>query len=129
MNWLIAVVGVIVFVELLLRLPVAAEARRLAHVGTRAQKTLRSARISDHWKEKVLLRYARELLRASLSLSGLILAAALPLLAGAALLQWAGIAATLTWLSSATGLLVCTLAGTAWGVYRRKTRPAQQRQS
>lgn len=119
MNWLIAVVGVIVFVELLLRLPVAAEARRLAHVGTRAQKTLRSARISDHWKEKVLLRYARELLRASVWLAVLIVIAAIPLLAVAALLQWAGVSATLTWLSSAPGLLACTVIGIAWGVLRR----------
>lgn len=120
MNGLVAVIGVVIFVELLLYLPVGTQARRLARVGSRAQQVLRSSRISDHWKEKVLLRYAQDLLRASLYLTALILSAALPLLAMAALLQWAEVSAALTWLSSSTGLLVCTLVGTAWAVVRRK---------
>lgn len=127
MNGLVAVIGAVVFVELLMYLPVAAEARRLARVGARAQQVLRSSRISDHWKEKVLLRYARDLLRASLCLTVLIFSAAAPLLVVAALLQWAGVTAALSWLSSPVGLLICTLMGTAWGLLRRQQRVARQR--
>jgi hypothetical protein len=48
----------IVAVELFLRLPLARLVRELAAVLQKVTRVITSSAISDHWKEKVLLRYA-----------------------------------------------------------------------
>jgi uncharacterized protein YhhL (DUF1145 family) len=48
-------------VEYFYRIPLANIIRALTSVAHRALRILRSKNISDHWKEIVLLRYAREL--------------------------------------------------------------------
>lgn len=63
MHWLIAALAGIAFVELLLRLPVLSKLGDLRATLFRVPGVIRSARISDHWKERALLRYASRLLR------------------------------------------------------------------
>ena len=58
MNYLAAAVLGIVFVELILRLPVIDTGKALTGVTGKSLRTISSSRISDHWKEKVLLSYA-----------------------------------------------------------------------
>lgn len=48
----------IIAVELFLRLPLAQLVRELATVLQKVTRVISSSAISDHWKEKVLLRYA-----------------------------------------------------------------------
>lgn len=48
----------LVAVELFLRLPLAPLVRELATLLQKVTRVIRSSAISDHWKEKVLLRYA-----------------------------------------------------------------------
>lgn len=61
-------------VELFLRLPFLGQIETVNRGAMRALSVVRSPRISDHWKEKVLPSYAGEILRASLALGGLIIA-------------------------------------------------------
>lgn len=65
--------------ELFLRLPLLSTVGHLQKLTHRIFKTIGSPRISDHWKERVLLIYARQLLSYSLALLILILIALLPL--------------------------------------------------
>lgn len=80
-HWQIAVLllSTLLSSELLLCLPLRTYAQHISKLLQRIFKTLRSSRISDHWKEQVMLVYARRLLRYSLVLPVLLLLALLPL--------------------------------------------------
>jgi hypothetical protein len=66
--------------ELLLRLPLRGTAKSLNQLIYKICRTLQSPKISDHWKEQVILVYARQLLGYSLLLSILLMIVVLPLL-------------------------------------------------
>lgn len=68
--------------ELLLLLPLRRNVQHLNKLLRRIFKTLHSSRISDHWKEQVIIVYANRLLRYSLLLPALILFSMLPLITG-----------------------------------------------
>ena len=65
----------VVVVELFFRLPFIASVESVNRASLRALDTVRSPRVSDHWKEKALVVYAGHLLGHSLQLSGLLLLA------------------------------------------------------
>jgi len=44
--------------EVLLRLPLLAQARHIVSITRKSAATIRSSRISDHWKERVLPAYS-----------------------------------------------------------------------
>jgi hypothetical protein len=75
MVWLLAALAGILFVEVLIRLPFFATLARFQGLTTRILKVLRSDRISDHWKERVLPRYAGQMLGATLQIGGILAAA------------------------------------------------------
>jgi len=79
--WQLAILlfGTLLSSELLLRLPLLKSVKHLNHLLRRIFKTLSSSRISDHWKEQVMLVYAAQLLRYSLLVPILLLAALFPL--------------------------------------------------
>jgi len=58
--------GVIVFVELIRLLPVTKHAYRILGVVQKALSVLKTPSISDHWKEKVLPCYSRQLIMSSI---------------------------------------------------------------
>lgn len=58
--------GIIAFVELFLRLPFFKHLHYLKSDSTKALSVISSSNISDHWKEKVIPRYARNILSSSL---------------------------------------------------------------
>jgi hypothetical protein len=80
-HWQIAVLllSTLLSSELLLRFPLRTYVQHLRKLLQRIVKTLRSSRISDHWKEQVMLVYASKLLRYSLVLPVLLLLALAPL--------------------------------------------------
>lgn len=119
MSWLAALVGTVVFVELLLRLPLWPTLKKLSSLGARAARVVRSRRISDHWKERVLLAYAGGIARHSLVLALLVSLALAPLACLAVLFEALGVA-VYALLSSWAGILVCTLAGLLYGVARAR---------
>lgn len=68
-----ALAACLVAVELFFRLPFIAQIEAVNRASMRVLDVVRSPRISDHWKEKVLPRYAGHILLASLRLGGLLL--------------------------------------------------------
>ncbi|PWE32979.1 hypothetical protein DDZ14_07770 [Maritimibacter sp. 55A14] len=68
MTWVLTIVITVLLVELLLRLPLLAEARAVAATARRAAHVVGARGISDHWKEKAVPAYAGRMLRASLML-------------------------------------------------------------
>jgi hypothetical protein len=56
-------------VECFFRLPFGKESESLLAVSKKSVRVLGSKRISDHWKERVLARYAREILKSSFYLA------------------------------------------------------------
>ena len=75
MVWVFAALAGILFVEVLLRLPFFSTLGRFQRVTTRALNVLRSDRISDHWKERVLPRYAGQMMKATLWIAGILILA------------------------------------------------------
>lgn len=60
-------------VEIALRLPFAPLAARAQATGTKALRTMQASRVSDHWKERVMLAYAKTMLGCSLRLAGMLI--------------------------------------------------------
>ena len=80
MAWLVLACGVIVSIELLLRLAIGKAISELVRTSHRTLKTIASSGVSDHWKEKAVLRYAARIFGLSTRLFLTILAASLPFL-------------------------------------------------
>lgn len=75
MNWPavgLSLLVAIVFVELILRTGFLRTAAGLLVISNKASRVLSSKRISDHWKEKVILRYSRDMMAASLRLAAVL---------------------------------------------------------
>lgn len=65
-----ALLSVICFVELFLLLPFNSSVRRILTNSQKSARIMKSSRISDHWKQKAILRYSRDMMAATLSLIG-----------------------------------------------------------
>lgn len=80
MSWILAGILCILLVEGVSRLPIVQAASTASDAARRAVRTMSAPKISDHWKEKVLLVYAGRIFGATLRL-----VAMLVLVAGLAL--------------------------------------------
>lgn len=123
MQWLLAALAGIAFVELLLRLPFFSTLGKFRGILSRVSTVLRSDRISDHWKEKVLPRYAFAMLRATLIVAACLIAAFLPFLVFSAIGPMIGIpffAFSMSWI----GILFITLVALAYAKLRSFLVPA-----
>lgn len=115
MNWVLLLLSAIVFVEIFFRLKAAARIRELQTIAAKITNTIRSRRISDRWKEKVLPRYAKLLFLQSLAMFFILIGSfsvfylvwALSLL-----FDWNFIETGL----SVPGLIVSTAAAAAWAM-------------
>jgi hypothetical protein len=120
-SWVLLVAGTVLAVELFLRLPIVATARRLLGTARKAQRTIRSPRVSDHWKEKVLLAYAGRLFVSSLVVCGLIVLAVLPFVLLAMAGAWLGIDVAGR-MMQATGIAVSVVVASGYIMLRRRPR-------
>ena len=68
MSYLAVCLICIAAIELFIRLPFLKHVKRLTEVGRKSSWVLGSKRISDHWKEKVLQRYSRDMAVCSIAL-------------------------------------------------------------
>lgn len=68
MSYLLVILASFIAVELFVRLPVLAQVHRLFGMTRKAGHVIAAPAVSDHWKERVMLRYAREILVSSLAL-------------------------------------------------------------
>ncbi|TQV79275.1 hypothetical protein [Denitrobaculum tricleocarpae] len=82
MNYLLVILASFIAVELFLRLPVIDQVHQLFGTTHKAGHVITARAVSDHWKERVMLRYAREIMLSSvklvLFLTGVLMLAVLP---------------------------------------------------
>ncbi len=72
MSWALLILASLCFVVIFIHLGVLERVDGLNKILTKVVKTIRSADISDHWKEKVLPRYAFQLFKGSLSIAAVL---------------------------------------------------------
>jgi len=122
MNYLALGILCVFAIELFFHLPVLDPIRGLINVSQKTVKVLSSSRISDHWKEKVLLRYSRDMALASIKI-GLGLTFVLILVSAGALsidLVLPGEVTTLEYAVTGEGLLLATLISIAYLFLRKR---------
>jgi hypothetical protein len=68
MTYLAACLICVAAIELFVRLPFLKQVARLGEIGRKTKWVIGSSRISDHWKEKVLQRYSRDMAVCSITL-------------------------------------------------------------
>lgn len=88
-------------------------------VSARALRVMRSGRISEHWKEKALMGYARQMLFASSGL-GAILLGVLALVHGAVRVGDAAIGGYGAFLFGPVGLILSFAAAVGWAWWRAR---------
>ena len=71
MEYLIVAFVSVLAVEIFLRLPVRQVVNELWTVSQKASRTVMSRHISDHWKEKVMLVYARKVFSCTIKLAAI----------------------------------------------------------
>lgn len=109
------------FVEGLLRLPIMRRVTSMGQTLVRVRFVLGASSVSDHWKERALLTYARRLWMDSAILFLCLLLLGAPLLLVLELLDHLG-AFNPDMLYSVDGLFVATLAGTVYSLLRSRCR-------
>lgn len=84
MSYLLIVLASVIAVELFVRLPVIDQVHQLFGTTQKAGHIIAAKAVSDHWKERVMLRYAREIMLSSVKLvvfmTGVLFLAVLPAL-------------------------------------------------
>ena len=118
-SWLLVIGVSCLAAELFSRLPFEPTVSRMARCGARAGRIISSRRISDHWKERVLPRYALRMAGHTLALT--LCFAVLVVVAGGVLFAADAIAPDAgRFLGSAKGLAVTFAIATAYYVLRRR---------
>ena len=120
--YLTSIVSCICGVELLIRAPLQDSLATLLRYAGKSSHVIRSSRISDHWKEKVLPAYSLTVARESLKLLAIFLVVFALLLVLSLALDFLFLTpgATAGFLSSWPGILFATLASITYYYARRR---------
>ena len=122
MEYVVASLLAIIGVEYILWMPLLPRTKSLIKVANRSLAVIRLNKASDHWKEIVLLRYARDLLGHTLLLAlmliGLFLLILLPAILIDHLFQLSP--SILDAFSSANGLITITIVSAVYVITRRR---------
>ena len=122
MGYVLASLFAIFGVEYVLRIRLLPRTKSLIKVANRSLAVIRLSKASDHWKEIVLLRYARDLLGHALLLAlmliGLFLLILLPAILIDRLFQLSP--SILDAFSSANGLITITIVSAVYVIIRRR---------
>jgi hypothetical protein len=78
MAWILLVIAAVLASEAMLRLPLIAQAKSVIDVSGRSMRVLKSKRISDHWKERVLPAYSARMFKGSIGFFVMLCLALLP---------------------------------------------------
>ncbi|MDX1735021.1 MAG: hypothetical protein R3228_11670 [Halioglobus sp.] len=115
---LLCVIGI----ELFIALPFLRHIAALGDVSRKTMRVISSARISDHWKEKALQRYSRDMAVSSLTL-GLLLAVLFVIVYAASIpidALLGGGASSLEYIVTVPGLVLATAFSVAYVYVRRR---------
>lgn len=121
MDILFASIPALLVVEYFLKLPFAPHARALTAIVTKSMRLVLSNKISDHWKEVVLLRYARELAIHTFVVALMLFGAVFLVVLPAFLLDWIFVPnpSVIEYLSSLVGLSTMTVISSLYMVFRK----------
>ena len=122
MIWFAIVAATIVSVAAFLRMPFLRLTFDIVEAARKSFHVVSSSRISDHWKGKILPRYAGRIFKDSIVLLSCLLALALPIVVGHGIVRFASLdlfGAMMSWwgiaLSLATATVQVTLVRALWG--------------
>ena len=110
----------VVSVECVMRLPIRSSIYLMVAAGSKAFRTVTSKHISDHWKERVLLRYALDLLRGSLVIILCLLLIVCFIYAANWLAPAAGVVSLASFLFTWQGIILITLVACAYAFARTR---------
>ena len=119
MIWILTIILCVFVVETALRLPLLNVVADIASISNRAMRTLASTRISDHWKEVVMLKYAIRLFKSAITLSVLLTIIALVVLASIYASDYFGVGLG-EFLYTGIGLIYSTISATAYYYLRKR---------
>lgn len=125
MTYLAVCLICVVAIELFIRLPFMKYVGRLGEIGRKTTWVIGSSKISDHWKEKVLQRYSRDMAVCSISLGFflVIVLGAVSLLSMGYDLVASTDSPTLDYLMTVEGLLLATGFAFVYIYLRRRIVP------
>ncbi len=112
-------IGTILVVECFFRLPLAANLARLRGVVGKIVHTMRSSKISDHWKERVLPAYAGKLFSSSIVLFAIVCLALSPMIIVGIGADMAGLD-FMAFLMTMTAIVASTVFAILYVVVRRR---------
>lgn len=120
-QYIAAIIVCIAAVETFMLLPLGKALHNLGVLTNKILAILTSKRISDHWKEKVLLRYSGQMARYTLILAGIFFIAGgiIFLVALVTDLAISPQISTISFLISLPGIITATIASTAYYLVRR----------
>ena len=120
-QYIAAILVCIAAVETFMLLPLGKELHKLGALTNKILAVLTSKQISDHWKEKVLLRYSGQMALSTLTLAGIffIAGAIIFLVSLVTDLVISPQISTISFLISLPGIITATLASTAYYLVRR----------
>lgn len=116
MEYLIIIVVSMLAVELFLKLPVRQSVEELLRVTKKSSHVVLSPHISDHWKEKVMLVYAKQAFSNTVKLTAVILIFASAIFLPLGIVDYLELTrqSLLELLSSLKGLLVTTISAACY---------------
>lgn len=120
MNFVALCLSAVLVTELALRLPFATLFHGLSRTVHKIRRVLGSRYISDHWKEKVILKYAIHLAKASLGFGGLLLILLISFVVINAIIAPSPIQELLILSMSGTGLLTIIVSSILFVLLRRR---------
>lgn len=74
MIWILTTVLCIILIEFVIRIPLRGIISEISIVTRKVLHTLGAKSVSDHWKEKVMLAYARSLFTSTMKITGFLIA-------------------------------------------------------
>lgn len=120
MIFVLSAIIAVVLVECVMRLPIRSSIYLMATAGSKAFRTVTSKHISDHWKERVLLRYALDLVRGSALIILSLLIIVCVVFAASWLSSAAGVVNLVGFLFTWQGLILITLVACAYAFARTR---------
>lgn len=122
MSYILGSLLGIIGVEYVLQTPLLTRAKLLIKVANKSLAVIRLSKASDHWKEIILLRYARDLAGHSLLIASMLIGLFLLILLPAILIDsvFANSPTILDAFSSPIGLITITIVSVFYVVVRRR---------
>ena len=114
MRELCLIVVSILSVEYLCRVPLTRHVTHMGLVAKKSSRVMTSPRISDHWKERVLLRYSGQLVMETIRITGWFFLWMLAVVAVDRLCVYGFQISLLNYAASLWGLVIATVSATLW---------------